>query len=76
MKSITIFTLPTCGFCKLTKDYLTSKNVVFKEVDVSKNLTGMNWVLDHTGQTSVPVIKIDSQIIIGFNRAKIDDALK
>jgi glutaredoxin 3 len=75
MPTVTIFTMPTCGFCKMAKDYLTTKNVSFKEVDITKNLNGMNWVLDHTGQSKVPVIKIDSEIITGFDREKIDDVL-
>jgi hypothetical protein len=48
---------------------------VFNEIDISKSLDGTNWVLNHTGKTGVPVIDFDGEIIVGFDRKKIDLAL-
>lgn len=76
MKSVTIYTTPTCGFCHMAKEYLKTKKIDYEDIDVSKDLDGMNWVVNHTGQMGVPVIKIDDDIIIGFDRPAIDELLK
>jgi len=75
MKSVTIYSTPTCGFCHMAKEYLKSKKIEFKEVDVSTSLDGLNWIMNHTGQTGVPVLNIGEEIIVGFDRPAIDKAL-
>ena len=60
----------------MAKEYLASKNVEFKEVEISSSLEATNWVLNHTGQMGVPVIDFDGRIVLGFDRPKIDEALK
>lgn len=76
MKNITIYTASDCHACHLIKAYLDSKKVSFNEVDVSKNLEAMNYIVNRTGQMNVPVIKIGYKIIVGFNRSAIEELLK
>lgn len=75
MQTITIYTTPTCGFCHMAKQYLTGKNIAYKEIDVTSDVEGMNWVLNKTGQMGVPVLSIGESTIIGFDRPEIDAAL-
>jgi len=75
MNQITIYTTPTCGFCHMAKQYFARKNVGYDEVDITTNGDGFKWVIDHTGQAAVPVIKIGETVIIGFDRPEIDAAL-
>jgi glutaredoxin len=59
----------------MAKQYLTKINVPYEEIDVTNNGEGFKWILDHTGQAGVPVIRIGEETIIGFDRPKIDAAL-
>jgi glutaredoxin-like YruB-family protein len=75
-KKIKIYTAPGCPFCVLAKSYLEEKGVEFEEIDVSKNAQGAKEMVEKSKQMGVPVIEIDGQIIIGFDKEKIDELLK
>lgn len=75
MASITIYSTPTCPFCKKAKEYFTEKGVAFTDIDVSENTDKQKEMVDKSGQMSVPVIDIDGTIIVGFDKGKIDEAL-
>lgn len=75
MATIKIYSLPTCPHCHHAKEYLSKKNVDFKDFNVSEDTTARDEMLALTNQRSVPVIVIDDQIIVGFDQQKIDEAL-
>lgn len=75
MANIKIYSLPTCPHCHHAKEYLSKKNVDFKDFNVSEDTTARDEMLALTNQRSVPVIVIDDQIIVGFDQQKIDEAL-
>lgn len=72
---ITVYTTPTCVFCHAVKEYFKQKKVEYKEKDLTQDQTAAKWVLDNTGQLAVPVIDINGNIIVGFDRPRIDAAL-
>lgn len=73
---ITVYTTPTCVFCKAVKEYLQDKKKDFKEVDLTEDQTAAKWVLDNTGQLAVPVTRFaDNTVVIGFDRPKLDAAI-
>lgn len=76
MSSLTIYSTPTCGFCHMAKEYFKSRNVAYEEKDITTDEVGLQWVLDKTGMAAVPVIDIDGIVIVGFDRPKIDAALR
>ena len=73
---ITIYSTPTCVYCNTLKEYLGSKNIPFQDVDVSKDEKELEKMVNISGQMGVPVIDIDGDIVIGFDREKIDELLK
>lgn len=73
---VKVYSTTWCGFCRMAKQYLASKNIAFTEVDIEKDQTAAMYILDKTGQAGVPVIEIGEETILGFDRAKIDDALR
>ena len=75
MKKVKIYTAPGCPFCVLAKEYLKEKGVEFEEIDVSKDERRIKEVIEKTGQLGVPVLEIDSEIVIGFDKEKIDQIL-
>ena len=73
---VTIFTTPTCGFCHMAKEYFKSKGVSYSEKDLTQDVAAQGWVLQKTGQLAVPVIDIGDDIIVGFDRERIDLSLR
>lgn len=72
---ITIYSTPTCPYCKQAKQYLSSKNLPYKDIDVSSDEKAANEMIQKSGQMGVPVIDIDQQIIVGYQKNAIDAAL-
>jgi glutaredoxin-like YruB-family protein len=75
MKRINIYSTPTCPHCKKLKDYLSSKNIKFNDIDVSADPDKIREMIDKSGQMGTPVIDIDGEIIAGFDKKKIDNIL-
>ena len=73
---ITIYTTPTCAYCKAVKKYLEDKGHAFEEKDITQDSDGANWVMKNTEQLAVPVTDINGNVIVGFDKPKIDAALK
>ncbi len=73
---ITVYTTPTCAFCKAVKAYLTDKKKEFKVVDLTEDPEAAQWVLQNTGQLAVPVTRFeDDTIVVGFDRPRLEAAL-
>lgn len=63
-------------YCKLVKEFLESKGVEYKEIDVSEDTEKMNYIVEATGQMGVPVVEIGEDMIVGFDQDKITELLK
>jgi len=72
---IEIYTTPSCAYCHMAKEYFKSKGLEYEEIDVLKNVPKRQEMITETGQMGVPVIKINRQIVIGFNKSKINELL-
>lgn len=59
----------------MAKEYFKSKSLEYIEYDVSKDIPRQKEMIDKTGQFGVPVIDINGQIVIGFDKPKIDQLL-
>lgn len=74
--SVIVYSTTTCPYCVMAKDYLKQHMVQFEEVNLSVKQDRIEEMINKSGQTGVPVIDIDGQIIVGFNRNKIREILK
>jgi len=74
---ITIYSTSWCGFCKMAAKYLNDKNITFKEKNIEEDADAYKELMDKIGGNfrGVPVIDIDKELILGFDRPKIDAAL-
>jgi glutaredoxin 3 len=72
MKNITIYSTPTCHFCKLAKEYMGSHNIAYTEHNVAADLAKRQEMVDKSGQLGVPVIDIGGTIIVGFDQAEFE----
>ena len=75
MKTVTIYSLPTCHFCHEAKAFLTEKNIPFTDYDVSSDEARKNEMVEKSGQMSVPVIFVDEEMVLGFDRQKLGQLL-
>lgn len=79
MKNVTVYSTPTCPFCKQVKEYLSENDIEFTDVDVSQDAAAAEAMVQKTGQMGVPVTVIgsgsDEQVIIGFDKKAIGEAL-
>ena len=73
--TIKIYSSPTCPYCYILKNYLKEKGFEFEEIDISKETAKKEELIKKTGLATLPVIEIDGQLIIGFDKKKIDEAL-
>lgn len=71
MKKVTIYSTPTCHFCSMAKEYFKANNVSYEEIDVASNAEKRKEMVDKSGQLGVPVIDINGEIVIGFNKTKL-----
>jgi len=73
---VRLFTTVSCPYCYTLKAFLKEKNVSFEDIDVSQDEKVKDELVEKTGQLSVPIIEIDGQFIVGFDKAKICKLLK
>jgi len=74
-KVIEIYSTPTCHFCNLAKDWFKEKNLDYKEYNVAADIEKRKEMMEITGQLGVPVIKINDDVLIGFNPNKMSEIL-
>ena len=73
---ITVYSTPTCPFCKQTKAYLKEHTINFTEIDVMNDQEKAHEMIHKSGQMGVPVVDIDGEIVIGFDQKKLAELLK
>ncbi|WP_286934776.1 MULTISPECIES: glutaredoxin domain-containing protein [Aminobacterium] len=73
---IKVYSTPTCPWCTKTKEYLTSKGMIFEVIDVSQNREAAMDMVRKTGQMGVPVVQFDEKYIVGFDRQAIDEEIE
>ena len=74
--TVMVYSTPSCSWCQLVKEHLTTSGISFEDIDVSTDMTRAQEMVSKSGQMGVPVIDIDGEIIVGFDRARIDSLLE
>jgi len=75
MAKVTIYSTPTCVYCKMAKEFFAKNNVQYEEHDVASDLKAREEMVNKSHQLGVPVIDIDSNIVVGFNEKAIEGLL-
>ena len=75
-KEVKVYSTPTCPYCIRVKQFLKENAVIFEDIDVSMNQTAAQEMIKRSGQMGVPVIDINGELIIGFDKDKIKSALE
>ena len=74
--AVTIYTTPSCGYCKVAKEFFRVSHVPFTEYNVASDQRKADEMVRKSGQMGVPVIEVNGKIIVGFNKPEIEKALK
>ncbi|MGB2629784.1 MAG: glutaredoxin domain-containing protein [Candidatus Omnitrophota bacterium] len=74
-KKVTVYSTPTCPFCIRTKQFLKDNNIEFEDIDVALSQEKAQEMVQKSGQMGVPVLDIEGEIIVGFDREKIAQTL-
>lgn len=76
MSKVRVFSTPTCPYCVTLKEFLKERNIEFEDIDVSQDQEALKEMIEKSKQMGVPVIDIDGEIVVGFDKAKIVNLLK
>lgn len=74
-KTVTIYSTPTCHHCEAAKSFMNDNNVKFTDVDVSTDAEQRQYMIEMTGQMGVPVIRINDDVVVGFDEDKVKELL-
>lgn len=74
-KDVTIYSTPTCGYCKKAKSYFAENDIEYTEHDVSSDKEAAQEMIEKSGQKGVPVIVVDDEIVVGFDQSRLDSLL-
>lgn len=74
-KTVTIYSTPVCTYCRAAKEYFAEHDVAYTEYDVAADLEKRQEMIEMTGQMGVPVIRIDNDVVIGFDESKVAELL-
>jgi glutaredoxin-like YruB-family protein len=76
MAKVKIYSTPTCSYCKTAKEFFKEENIEYEEVDVSKDQAAAKEMVEKSGQMGVPVIIIGDEVLVGFDREKVEELVK
>jgi glutaredoxin-like YruB-family protein len=74
-KNVVVYTSPTCTWCNAVKRHLNEHGVIYREVDVSRDMKVAEELVRRSGQQGVPQTDINGQIIVGFDKSRINTLL-
>ncbi len=75
MANVTIYTTPTCVYCKMAKAFFAQNNVSYNEKNVATDLAAREEMVNKSHQLGVPVIDVDNNIVIGFDQRTLEQLL-
>lgn len=71
-ETVTVYTTSTCPWCVRAKDFLKQKGVPFQEKNLEHDPAAARELMQRTGQMGVPVITAGDEVIVGFDRARLE----
>ena len=72
---IIVYSTPSCVYCKMLKEFLKSHNISYEEKDVAGDLKSREEMIQKSHQMGVPVVDIEGEIFVGFDRSGIAEKL-
>ena len=76
MKTVEIYTTVNCKYCGMAKDFFKANNVQYSEHNIGENAEKRAEMVDISGQLGVPVIRIDDNVVIGYDERALKHLLE
>jgi glutaredoxin-like YruB-family protein len=74
-KKVKIYSTPTCFYCVKVKEFLAKNKIKYEEINVATDMKAREEMVKKSHQLGVPVVEIGHEIIVGFDRVAIEEAL-
>ena len=74
-ENVKVYGTSTCPFCKRARAWLEKNQIDFEDIDLSGDRSRIKEMIKVSGQTGVPVIVIDDEVVIGFNQPRLEELL-
>ncbi len=75
MSQVTVYSTPTCVYCKMAKQFFDENSVDYEDIDVSQDKEAAQQMMDKSGQMGVPVIVVENdgeeEVVVGFQKEKL-----
>ncbi len=75
-KRVTVYSTPTCSWCNTLKSHLRIHKIKYTDIDVSKDQAAAQAMVQRSGQQGVPQTDINGEMIIGFDKKRINELLE
>lgn len=75
MPAVTIYTTPSCVYCKMAKAFFQENAVSYQEKNVAMDPVAREDMVKKSGQLGVPVIDVGGEIVIGFDQERLSELL-
>ncbi|MGI6667050.1 MAG: glutaredoxin domain-containing protein [Bacillota bacterium] len=73
--NVKVYSTPSCPWCVRAKAYLKENGIPFTDVDVSQDVASAREMVKISDQMGVPVLSIDGNVVVGFDKKRIDELL-
>ena len=74
MDKVIIYSSDSCGYCVAAKQYLNENNIEYTEKNIGNDMEARNELIKR-GHMGVPVLLIDGEEVVGFDKPKLDELL-
>ena len=75
MKTVEIYSTPTCHFCHAAKEFFTANGVTYTEYNVASDLPRRKEMIEKSGQMGVPVITVGESLVVGYDEGRLKELL-
>ncbi len=75
MSKVTIYSTPTCVYCKMAKDFFGKNGIAYEEHNVAADERAREEMFRKSHQMGVPVIDVDGTIVVGFDKRNLETLL-
>jgi len=73
---VRVFSTPICPYCLTLKNFLKENNIKFEDINIAQDDKARDEMIKKSNQMEVPVVEIDGEIVVGFNKKIIKNLLK
>lgn len=72
---VKVYSTPTCPYCHMAKEWMNEQHIAYSDVDVSVDEAAAQEMVDTSGQMGVPVFVVGDEVVVGFDKPKLESLL-